>query len=667
MVPNTENNPTPLLPFDPARIPESLKAMRRWAPWKAVWNERRGKYDKIPYRADQPQYGISTARPDAWFTFDAAKAAFDKQPAVFAGLGLVVTGLKDMVSVDLDNCISAGAIAPWAQDIVASLQSYTEVSPSGKGLRVFVQGTQEVDWTNHEIGVEVYGGNDARFLTVSGQRLDGYPQTVGPAPDGVLLGMQAQYAKEKTKATVIDLNMPDLLPEADLPDVADLEIGPSAKDFLLDGVTRNDRSAELHAAAVSLYSAGLDHQVVFSLLVHNHFAMGTALDHRRQDPERAMHYLWREQCLKGKPKARPRVASIDDFDDVSEPSASGEAPPVKPAPKKRRFEFKQAADYLNRAPVTWLIKRVLPKADVGAVFGESGAGKSFFVLDMVMAVASGADWMGIGTKQGTVAYICAEGAGGFTTRLRAYADYYLTDLGALPIHILGDAPNFLQTDDIRDLTISLKALQGVSVIVVDTLAQVTAGGNENSGEDMGKALAHCRRLATATGAMVLLVAHSGKNAERGLRGWSGIKGALDVEILVERSGEHRSATVTKMKDGSGEGVEYPFTLETVVLGQDEDGEDITSCVVKARSGGAGKATPKAPIKGVWQQTIKRVLVTLTDLSGPPNATELISAVVAEMPQDDGKKDRRREMALRYMQELVSKNHISIVDGIVNAL
>mgnify|MGYP003346413027 CR=1 FL=1 len=108
------------------------------------------------------------------------------------------------------------------------------------------------------------------------------------------------------------------------------------------------------------------------------------------------------------------------------------------------------------------------------------------------------------------------------------------------------------------------------VVIVDTWAQTTPGANENSGEDMGKALAHCKGIHRATGAMVMLVHHSGKDASRGARGWSGLRAAADVELEVVRADEARSLTVTKLKDGE-DGAEFAFRLESVVLGLDEDG------------------------------------------------------------------------------------------------
>ena len=102
------------------------------------------------------------------------------------------------------------------------------------------------------------------------------------------------------------------------------------------------------------------------------------------------------------------------------------------------------------------------------------------------------------------------------------------------------------TDDISELVRAVTASGGADVIVVDTFAQVTPGANENAGEDMGLALANARALAAATGAVVVLIHHAGKDAAKGARGWSGIKAAADAEIeIIRRLG----AAVTVLKPG----------------------------------------------------------------------------------------------------------------------
>lgn len=658
---------TPLRPFVGENIPAELRAQHRWAPWRAQWNEKRagGKWDKIPCQANG--YGLSTAKPDRWLTFDAALAAYQSRPGAFAGIGYCMTGQgPGLVGVDLDGCVHPdGTIEPWAQEIVDALGGYAEKSPSGRGLRIFVRGEVAEDWNNHDIGIEVYAGHEPRFLTVTGEALPGHA-AMGDAPGEALAALAARYARAKTSATVISMQLPDLLDELALPDVAALEIPYPARDFLTEGAHRGDRSRELFAAAVALYGAGLNEAEVLSVLAASPHAMEVALDHRRQDADRALMYLWVEHTQKAKGRSTSRVATADDFDDVSEPGARTTAA-ATPQNKPLRFEFKTADEFSQGAPMTWLIKGVLPKAEVGVAYGPPGAGKSFLVTDLALAVATGAAWRGRKTAKGSVAYIVAEGAGGFRLRLRALSEHNDVALAGLPIYILDDAPNLLEKKDVADLVAALRTLPDLQLVVVDTLAQTTPGANENSGEDMGRALGHCKAIHRATGAMVLLVAHSGKDESRGIRGWSGIKGALDVEIQVERSDKYRAATVTKMKDGSGEGDEFGFQLHTVTLGQDGDGDDITSCVVQHTSS-VPKAQRKADPKGVWQQSVLRVAQGLVDLPGSLTPTQLIEAAVAEMPPaDDGKKDRRRDNVMRAVEALVAANRISLVGGEVAVL
>jgi len=651
--------------FNGDNIPATIKANNRWAPWKAVFNDKRQKFDKIP--CTTTGYGLSTAKPERWYSYEQALEAFTHNPALFAGVGYVMTGPHGVVGIDLDGCVRDNTIDDWALEVIETLASYTELSPSGKGLRILVEGKIASDWTNHEVGIEVYGGLEPRFLTVTGQRLKVSVHELATPPAEALEGLAQAYAKVKSASNVISLQLPDLIDELDgWPDINGLGLPYQASDFLAEGTTGTDRSRTLFTTSVALYAAGLDDAQVLTVLANNEHAMEVALSHRRYDHDRALMYLWVEHCQKAKARATSKVASADDFEVINTPS--DQSIPASAAPEKiakpMRFQFSQAADYLNRRPVQWLIKKVLPHGDVGAVFGESGAGKSFLALDLVMAIATGTPWRGHEVTQGTVAYIVAEGAGGFTTRLRAYSEHHGVDLATAPVHVLGDAPNFLEKADIKDLITATRALAGLSVIVVDTLAQVTAGGNENSGEDMGRALAHCKALGTATGAMVLLVAHSGKDSTRGLRGWSGIKGALDVEILVERSDKYRSATVTKMKDGDGEGEEFAFSLASVTVGQDEDGDDITSCVVQ-HGASVPKAQRKTEPKGVWQQVVLRQAIALTDLPGIVTTSQLIDASVAEMPLGDGKRDRRRNLVMRALEALVAANRLSTTGGSVN--
>jgi hypothetical protein len=190
------------------------------------------------------------------------------------------------------------------------------------------------------------------------------------------------------------------------------------RDFLTEGLHSGDRSRALFSAAVALYGAGLADDEVFSVLANSEHALEIALDHRRQDHDRALLYLWREHCCKGKARAAELAPlSLDDFEVLP---AEASAAPADHSMKGERFRVLHPGEFLQRKRAGWIVKGVLPRAGLALLIGASGSGKTFFALDLVGAMARGIEWRGRKVAKGRVAYICAEGAGGFRNRMEAY-------------------------------------------------------------------------------------------------------------------------------------------------------------------------------------------------------------------------------------------------------
>jgi len=282
----------------------------------------------------------------------------------------------------------------------------------------------------------------------------------------------------------------------------------------------------------------------------------------------------------------------------------------------------QLSDFAQLKPVSWLIKSILPAAEVAICYGASGSGKSFFVLDMAAAVARGIEWRGHRTRQCPVVYVAAEGAGGFRGRTVAYGRHNHLDLATVPFYVL---PSIIDlADDYPQLITNIDEIGGAGLVVVDTLAATTPGMDENTGKDMGRVIDACRQIHDATGAMVLLIHHSGKDAAQGARGWSGLRAACDAEFQITQEGDTRAARVTKQKDGE-EGQEYGFKLQVVEIGEDEDGDPITSCVVTAAD--VVKATPRVKLSDA-QQFILDVFDQALGMDDSLTEVELIDAVKA---------------------------------------
>ncbi|CAB4131826.1 AAA domain containing protein [uncultured Caudovirales phage] len=635
--------------FNPGNIPTDLKALRRWAPWKAIWNEERGKWDKVPYRPEG--YGLSSMQPDRWVSFEEAVRAFDTGAGKYSGVGLVLTGMTDVVGIDLDRCITDGQIAPWAQEIIDSVDSYTELSPSGTGLRILARGSIPEDVQDNTVGIEVYNGHKGRFLTVTGDVLRDHPVRT-PPPD-ILTGLYTQYRKARTSAKVISLVMPELIHELALPDVQDMDIPPTAKEFLTNGPgSTDDRSALLHATGVQLYSAGYSDSMVFSILANNDHAFEIALSHRQQDGDRAMTYLWVEHCQKAKPKAITKDSILADFDDLtSDPEV------VEAKKAEDRFKLETTEEFIVRRKASWIIKNVIPNANLGVIYGASGSGKSFFAFEMAAAIARGIEWRGHKTTKSKVCWVAAEGQEDMRKRVAGYCLHHGVDPKELTnLYFVANAPNMMELTDARALVKQIRIQGEFDLVVMDTLAQVMPGGNENSGEDMGKVLGHCKEITRLTGAMVELIHHSGKDESRGARGWSGLRAACDFEFEVIRADEERVAIITKLKGGA-DGGEFGFRLETIVVGEDDDGDEETTCVVGFTDSSRSSVAVSQGPTGKTQKAIMDQFRTLADLDKDGVVTEHELAVVVaasrKFDPTSGKRDKRVDNAKRDIRAVIS--------------
>lgn len=228
----------------------------------------------------------------------------------------------------------------------------------------------------------------------------------------------------------------------------------------------------------------------------------------------------------------------------------------------------------------YLVKGLVPSNSIGYIFGSSGTGKTFITFDIIAAVARGLPWRGMKVKQGAIVYICAEGAHGFRTRIKAYCqENGIERPEDLPIYVIAAKPNLMDKAEMKVLYAAIESLDiPISAIVLDTYA-ACMNGDENSSVDVTKVLNNVNILQKGFGTTVLLVHHAGKDNGRGARGWSGLRSAVDFEYQVIKEGEVHALVCTKMKDGMDYQT-YGFLLKEVSLGMDEEMDEITSCVVE---------------------------------------------------------------------------------------
>lgn len=159
-------------------IPPQLREAKRWVVWAWVWNEEKERWDKPPIDPNSG-HAINQTDPANWMELNEARStALQKGAGIGIALGPKENRLG-VVGVDLDHCVDAdGTISEKARRIVASLDSYTERTPSGTGLRVLTWGAKPGPQcrTKGYPDVEIYEAD--RYLTVTGRHLEGTPTQV---------------------------------------------------------------------------------------------------------------------------------------------------------------------------------------------------------------------------------------------------------------------------------------------------------------------------------------------------------------------------------------------------------------------------------------------------------------------------------------------------------
>lgn len=636
------------------QVPQPLHDVQGWLLWRFEPFIGEAKPRKVPYWVDGTRrHGEQGGPVDRarLSTFFAAREAAARMG--YDGVGFAPLPDFGYTFLDFDNCVDVAGNMPAEIGSIVS-RTYAEYSPSGKGIRAALKGdlgNHKSPTTPDDYGFETFSSSG--FVTFTGNILPacdvlGHQDTIADVDDVTRalcerrFGARSQavfdpedfMAGREPRLGLTPTKMQALLAVLD-PSMGRepwLRIG-----FALHHETEGDDTGfelwDEWSSDGDTYpgTEGLRHQ-------WDSFKGGTGkhLTTMRSVIKMAKEAGYRE------PDNREAVIAKAEVMMAELPSKS-----------VGRFGPVPIYDLSLAPPMQWLIKGVLPRAELGVLFGASGSGKTFVALDLAFSVARGNAWRDRRTARGRVVIIAAEGAGGIGKRGEAYARYHEFDLRGIDLHVIPAAPNFLDNDDISEVMAEIGNIGPVDLVIIDTFAQVTPGANENTSEDIGRALANLKLLYGVTNAMNLVVAHAGKDLSKGVRGWSGLKAAADVQIEVLRhENGDREIIIEKMKDGE-DGIRWGFKLEVVEVGIDYDGDIITSCVAVPTELQAKVEQERIGLKrrGRVENHVLEIM-TLFGEQSIVGAVELIDrAVAALQPPEDGKRDTRRQSVTRAIQAL----------------
>jgi putative DNA primase/helicase len=208
----TETEPRPLIPtyqeraaIQPEQIPHELFSYTQWVCWRYVDRGEGRKPDKQPVNP-RTLANAGVHWDNTWTSFEEAHAIYLRYCSqTIHGIGLVLTHSDPYVAVDLDSCIQGEKIEDTAAQIISDLGSYTEVSPSGHGLRILLACPEFQD-NARRTAIEVY--SHSRYVTVTGHHVAGTPPTIS-AVSGDLITSLLPTAPEPAASPPPQVSRPE--------------------------------------------------------------------------------------------------------------------------------------------------------------------------------------------------------------------------------------------------------------------------------------------------------------------------------------------------------------------------------------------------------------------------------------------------------------------------
>lgn len=535
---------------------KELASLDQWVCWQYEYDDN-GKPKKVPR---QPSGACAKSNvPSTWSSFEACAQAVVSRG--FDGMGFVFSPEDDYVGVDFDDIlddqgqIMDPSIAQW----VADLGSYTEVSPSGEGLKVFAKGTIPSSVATKT--VEMY--ETGRFFTVTGRVFEGPPETIAWG-DEILPQLHAAVSKrKKTERKKIAEGEP-----------------------ILEG----GRHDALKERSIQLRSKGLS----------------------REEARAALHAFNQTRC--------EPPESDSEVDRLAEWTGDHIESPQEEKPQVRSWPFFLGGDADGSVEHAYAVDDLFFEETINMIYGQQGALKTQLILDLAAYVGLGSEFMGRRTNQGATIYIAAEGSGAIAKRIAGvYLEHPALPHDTIvavprPVNLLNEEEvaafaTFAAEEIVPKLSMPVrmlsydtmaKSMPGESDVGDDTISALEAGARTIT---RAIASANADRFVPAT-----IFAHHPKKNENQFKGSYAIAGNFDTIIAIDRTDEPTledrlyEVTLDKLKDGD-QSQSWAFQAALVEVGTTPSGkvnrapvvrylDAETRASIKAESKMRGKAMPK---------------------------------------------------------------------------
>jgi hypothetical protein len=483
-------------------VPEELKARPQWVCWRYI--DRHGKPTKMPLEAKTGKAAKATD-PATWTDFATALHAYQTGVVPVEGIGFVLSSNDPYVGVDLDDCVnSTKAIEPWASAIIDELSTYTEFSPSGRGVKIWAHAAPLPPGGRRRKGqIEMYSEN--RFFTVTGRHLDGTPQTIEERTDPI----SQLYAR---------IFAEDSRPSAALHHEA--HVGPNSDQAILKRVTSDPRYAALFHGDVSRYDSPSEADLALAGRIGFFVNWdGAAIERIFGLSELANREKWKREdyrkrtidaVCRGKVGCYSKGVRDNDNDRPRpQPTARSSAP----------VPLLSRVSEIERRPVRWLWHNRIARGKLNLIYGDPGLGKSHLTLDIAARVTRGFPWPDDPSSKAEPADVILlsaeddiadtiaprlDGAEADCTRVHVLNGVSWKDASGTERErsiTLADLPLLEQT---------LQARPDTALVIIDPVSAYVAEIDSHKNADVRGLLAPLAKLATHHNVAIVMVTHMSK-------------------------------------------------------------------------------------------------------------------------------------------------------------
>lgn len=507
-------------------IPEELKQLPIWC----VWNLEKG--GKIPYNP-RTGYKAQSNNLESFTAFKtASKAVYD---GGYNGVGIGI--FYGISAIDIDHCLNNGVLSDMAADIIQRMNSYTEISPSGNGIRIIfkapdLQYNKEVYYIhNQKRGLEIYvSGATSKFVTITGNVIKDVPiaDCTVALQDILDLYMKRTSSPIHTDTVIVQ-------PTGDFLQIG-LEKDAKLRDYW-NGVRPHKSESENDFGFMTklLYWVNGNIDEAIRAFRSSPYAQQKDEEHKKK-LERKDYLL-----MTAKSAMPNRTAAQDNEQWKLEHTAKRITQPIEETDNKvsKGLSIISAPDLQKEffPPITFLVNDLLPEG-TSLLVAAPKIGKSWYVLDMGLKIASGLPFLNKTTTKVGVLYLALEDT---HRRLQDRMNKLLKNRPSPTSFYVTTEATSLDNGLIESLESTIQSHPDIKLIIIDTLQKIRSQsklGNNVYQQDYAE-IGAIKSFADKHSISVMFVHHlrkmkDGDDQFNMISGSTALMGAVDTSFVITK-------------------------------------------------------------------------------------------------------------------------------------